>query len=460
MGIDVSKGYADFQILDAKKQSMDDAFQLDDTASGHHALTTYLKEFFQLYPNARLFAAVESTGGYENNWFRTLKACAERFPIHVARINPAWIKYNSQASGRRTRNDPISAEDIARYQIEHPEKINYDEDDYPELRRQWTLIQLLIKQKTQLLNQFGANLYDTMPELMVFCKKGTPQWIVHLVLRYPNYDAIQKAGEKNLSKIPFMSKKNLQQVLKLVEHGIGTCNQTSTHVLQRLAEKILEYNMLIHQQKVFLAKTYQQYRGIKDKIELLLSFKGIGVYSAVGLLLNIVDIRRFPNVKKLAAYFGLHPVYKQSGDGIKEVRMSKQGRAEARALLFMIALNSIRHNPLIRDVYQRHLAKGMHSYAAIGACMHKILRIVYGMLKTNTPFDPQIDRKNQQKSKTKKKKNTNNKARRLQPFDQNAPISQRQDKKRKEQASSQDRNSVKRGIKQPAPSEPNLRTTT
>ena len=35
LGIDVSKGYADFMILDRTKQPVEDSFQLDDTFSGH-----------------------------------------------------------------------------------------------------------------------------------------------------------------------------------------------------------------------------------------------------------------------------------------------------------------------------------------------------------------------------------------------------------------------------------------
>ena len=36
--------------------------------------------------------------------------------------------------------------------------------------------------------------------------------------------------------------------------------------------------------------------------------------------------------------------------------------------------------------------------AALGICMHKILRIIYGMLKHDKPFDPQIDAANQKRN--------------------------------------------------------------
>lgn len=114
-------------------------------------------------------------------------------------------------------------------------------------------------------------------------------------------------------------------------------------------------------------------------------------------MLQIQSVERFPSVKKIASFFGLHPVFKISGDGTSGFRMSKQGRKEPRRILFMVALSAIRSNPLIREIYQDHVQKGMEKMAAIGLCMHKILRIIYGMLKHNRAFDPKVDRKNREK---------------------------------------------------------------
>ena len=78
--------------------------------------------------------------------------------------------------------------------------------------------------------------------------------------------------------------------------------------------------------------------------------------------------------------------------------MSKKGRKEPRAILFMVAMSSITANTLIHDLYQKHVANGMEKMAAIGLCMHKILRIIYGMLKNNTPFNPEIDMRNRERT--------------------------------------------------------------
>ncbi len=46
------------------------------------------------------------------------------------------------------------------------------------------------------------------------------------------------------------------------------------------------------------------------ELAILQSFKGVGHYTTIGLLLQIESAARFASAKQLAAYFGLHPVYK------------------------------------------------------------------------------------------------------------------------------------------------------
>lgn len=453
LGIDVSKGYADFMMLDEQRQPVDKGFQLDDTAAGHLELMAYLKTFCDALPQALIYAAVESTGGYENNWYHRLIVSADLLPIHVARLNPARVKDNSKASAKRNRTDQISAQDIAEYLITHPQQVRYNEaEDYPMLRRQWSFIQLNLKQKSQLLSHFDTLLYSSMPELLIFCREAAPTWLLKLLQHYPTYNDLLTAGVEKLARIPYLSKKKAQRIISLIEQGIGHSDPISGEIIRSLATQILTLDLQIKQQKKYLEKHYQE---AKQQLELLLSFKGIGIYSAVGLLLNIVSIHRFPTVKHLASYFGIHPVYKQSGDGLWGFHMSKQGRTEPRAILYMVAWSAIQFNPLIKDLYARCLKKGMNKNAALGVCMHKILRIVYGMLKNNTPFDPAIDQRNREKQSINHQKPQHDKKRRLQSFDKNAPISRRQLKKRKEQSSSQDKPVVKCGIVELLPSSSN-----
>lgn len=432
LGIDVSKGYSDFCLLDSNRCAVDKSFQLDDTYRGHTKLLSYLTDFFSNNPDSVIYVGLESTGGYEDNWYNFLMSFVDKLSIHVARLNPNRVKANSEASAKHNKTDKMSARDISEYLICHPEKICYNQEyHYPSLKRHWTFIRMLVKQKTQLLNQLESLLYSCMPEMLGFCRKGCPTWLLVLLKDYPTYAHFANVGvEELISNYPSITRKKATKLFKLLEHPIGKSDALSGEVIKSLVSEILHQIEVIKKQKSLLEKNYDEAR---EEVDLLLSFKGIGVYSAVGLLLNIGSIKRFGSVKHLASYFGLHPVYKQSGDRSWRGRMSKAGRSEPRAILYMVALSSLRSNPLIRQTYANHLSKGMNPKAAVGACMHKILRIVFGMLKNNTTFDIKIDEKNQERSQPSTLNSQDSKRNRLHDFDENAPISNREHKKRKEQ---------------------------
>ena len=58
-----------------------------------------------------------------------------------------------------------------------------------------------------------------------------------------------------------------------------------------------------------------------------------------------------------------------------------------RAVLYMAALVSSRHNPVIRDFYQKLLAAGKAKKVALVACMRKLLVILNAIIKHRSSWD-------------------------------------------------------------------------
>jgi transposase len=94
LGIDVSKGYADFVILSESKEVIEKNFQLDDTFEGHNRLYEVLSGFIARHTEGKLFVGAESTGGYENNLLGYLSRCQSKLRLSVARINPYGVSYS------------------------------------------------------------------------------------------------------------------------------------------------------------------------------------------------------------------------------------------------------------------------------------------------------------------------------------------------------------------------------
>jgi transposase len=438
LGGDVSKGYADFVILDSKKQPVEENFQLDDTHLGHSQLHKQLVDFFAQHPNAKLHAAVESTGGYENNWHSTLFRFQGSLNIETARLNPEGVHHHSKADLKRVITDKVSAQSIAEYLVSHSDKVRYQQQDYwGSLRKQWSFVKMLTKQSTQLLNQLESLLYSANPEILKYCQDETPAWVLKLLKQYPTAAKLAKARLVSVSKIPYVSMGRANELITAAKTSVASASDPITEqLISATVNQIVQLKKTIKAQTTIMAGECAI-----PEVELLKTFTGIGDYSAMGLMLEVQAIERFSTVKKLASFFGIHPVYKLSGDGAAGFRMSKKGRKEPRTILFMVAMSAITSNSLIRDIYQQHVADGMEKMAAIGLCMHKILRIVYGMLKNKTPFNPKIDLENREKANATSPKERKDKNRRFQEFDKNAPISRRQKKKRQERRLSQNADS-------------------
>jgi len=429
LGIDVSKGYAGFILPDHKKNICEDVFQLDDTFDGHRKLIKMLNGFIDKQPGAVIFAAVESTGGLENNWLNMLYRLNDHMSLRAARIDPIGPNALHRASMQRNGPGAISARLIAEYMIACPEKVKFNMDGpYVALRKQYNFIEMLKKQQTQLLNQLSILLYTSMPFVVRYCRNGLPHWMLQLLLKYPSADKLARAQQKTVASIRYISHKRAGDLIEQARHNVGSVDETTSFVIHTMVKQIVRQKQLIGQHKSHMLKHCNL-----PEVKLLETFPGIGSYSAIGLVLNIVSIERFPTAKHLASYFGLHPVYKVSGDGSGSYHMSKKGRAVPRQILFMAARSAIVYNPLITEVFIDHIKRGKSKMSALGVCMHKILRIVFGMLKNNKAFDPQIDRRNRNKLRTLSPdgKKQENKKRRYQSVAEDAPVSRRQDKKRK-----------------------------
>jgi len=434
LGVDASKGYSDFVILNSSKETVKPNFQLDDTFNGHSKLYNILENFSIDNPNCIIYTAIESTGGYENNWFHFFLNCSDCFNLKISRLNPYGVSKNSQADLKRNKTDKISARDVAEYMITHAEKVTYQNcsNALEPYKEQWKFINLLNKQKVQLLNRLEKDLYKTNTELIPYCKTGVPQWVLRLISKYPTSKLLSQASIEQVASIRYISLKKANKLIEQAKTSIASASDDlRADRIKKLGNAILEKEIEINYEKTQIEQNISKI--IKsNQIQLLKSFDGIGPSSAVGLSIIIGDINNYKSSKHVASFLGIHPVYKQSGDGTWGFHMSKKGDAVARQILYMVALSAIRINPLIQELYQKNFSKGMKGKAALGVCMHKIIRIIYGMLKNNTMYDSQIDQKNREKSNTTIQIARANRNRRHQNYDNKAPVSGRQHKKRKE----------------------------
>ncbi|MDR3616745.1 MAG: IS110 family transposase [Candidatus Obscuribacterales bacterium] len=126
---------------------------------------------------------------------------------------------------------------------------------------------------------------------------------------------------------------------------------------------------------------------LKTQCELLLSIPGIGKRTAMSFLSEITNVNNFSSIKQLVAYAGLAPSARASGSSLhRPARISKIGNARLRKSLYFPAMVAEVSNPVVAEFSNRLKQNGIRPMPRVVASMRKLLHIMFGVLKSRTPF--------------------------------------------------------------------------
>ncbi|MBT1712473.1 IS110 family transposase [Fulvivirgaceae bacterium PWU5] len=138
-----------------------------------------------------------------------------------------------------------------------------------------------------------------------------------------------------------------------------------------------------------ITETIQKDPVLSGKYELVKPLKGMGILTFATIVAETGGFELFKNQKQLVSYAGYDVVENQSGGRIGKTRISKQGNAHIRRILFMASFNMVKYQistfyQLYERVYDRTKIK-MKGYVAI---QRKLLCLLYTLWKKDTAFDP------------------------------------------------------------------------
>lgn len=162
-----------------------------------------------------------------------------------------------------------------------------------------------------------------------------------------------------------------------------------------LAEDIqLLIDFLEEQKENLFAKIHahiERHPRLKQERDQLDSIVGIGPNTAAIVLAELGDWQQFQSARQLAAYAGVTPRQHSSGSSVNgKTRLSKLGNQRLRRALFMPAMSLLRWSPQIKAWKAELLARNKTKFQIVGAVMHKLIRWIYGVLRSGTNFDPSI----------------------------------------------------------------------
>lgn len=126
----------------------------------------------------------------------------------------------------------------------------------------------------------------------------------------------------------------------------------------------------------------------REKDELLQSVPGVGYVTSATLLAELPELGQL-NRKKIAALAGVAPFHRDSGV-YRGKRTIWGGRASVRSTLYMATLSATRHNPIIKEFYERLIQAGKPAKVALTACMRKLLTILNAMMQSGKAWQANL----------------------------------------------------------------------
>lgn len=178
---------------------------------------------------------------------------------------------------------------------------------------------------------------------------------------------------------------------QLIEMRVGERNrlrQAAAVVRPGIEEHIAWLDARIGEADEELQQRIQESSVWREKDQVLRSAPGVGPTVSLSLLAGVPELGTL-NRQKVSKLVGIAPLNCDSGT-MRGKRRIWGGRADVRSVLYMATLSAIRHNPVIREFYQRLVARGKLKKVALVACMRKLLTILNRMVKDNTCWDPEF----------------------------------------------------------------------
>lgn len=398
-GVDVSKRFSDMCILSPSNEVFERTKIYHDVASMERSLEILhrAEEKFATKP----IIVMESTSHYHLILFQFFTDAG----YNVIVVNPLQSNALKNIHVRKIKTDKVDAHRLALlYRMNVLRRSQVPTETLRSLRMACRQHYELKGDITRYKNRLTALVDQIFPGFNKIFSDCAAMGALAVLERYPTPELIHAAPIDDLARIvQTASHKSYEygcrkaellieisaQAVKVGIHAPADAIliQAIISVLKQLFEAV---NLLDRQIKSLI----MQHPSIFRNAELLQTIPGIGLFSAAVILSEIGDFSLFSKPKQLAAYFGLDPSEHQSGT-IQSARnkLSKRGSPYVRAVLYMIAHNTVHPNnrgsvgnPVLADFYQRK-CQTKPSNVAICAVMHKLSNIIFAVLRDQTPFE-------------------------------------------------------------------------
>ena len=395
VAIDIAKGVnvALVEHPDGRQQRFRFVHQRDD----YDRLVAYLQG---CQPPCRV--AVEPTGDYH----RTLsyRLLAEGFEV-VLVSSVAGARLREAIFNSWDKNDPKDAQVIMRLLKQgmtqrYCDPLLMRTHDLQELSKTYHHIACTRTRLQHVLLTHYLTLY--FPELERFWTPQRNEWFIHLLMRFPtpatiaalSPEAFREAIWNSMGRRVHKAAK-IAEIHALASRTIALPIEADSPAVTTFRLQLARYLQLsqvrgeLEQQADTLLSSSPDYQHLR-------TIPGIGPITALVILAEAGDLRRFAHHRQFLKFCGLDLAKSQSGASRSRDQLSKRGNARLRCALWVAAMSAARmRENAFRDKYQRYIAKAPEDLdlkrKARTAVTAKMARVIYALIKHGQPYRQRFD---------------------------------------------------------------------
>lgn len=240
--------------------------------------------------------------------------------------------------------------------------------------------------------QMHAVLVQIHPELVQYCRSGFPGWIIDLLERFPTAADLAVASVADVDAIRFVLPDRAASLVRAAQESVASLTGPAAQgTIRLLIRQWRDLDRTIVDGKATIADLVATDPVHREQARLMATIPGIGDWTAHVLSLELGDLARFRDDRALVAWCGLDPHEDRSGDGVIKRGISHRGNAQIRRALFMPSLTATKRLPAIAALDQRLRAAGKPPLVDAVACMHKLLRIAFAIVRSGKDFAPDYE---------------------------------------------------------------------
>lgn len=381
IGIDIAKSTHFASAVNSDGEVLVEPFKFSNNDEG-------FQKFINTFSNFNIsdcLVGLESTGIYGDN----LTSFLFNKGFKIGRINPIQTDSLRSSNIRKTKNDKIDTFLIAQcLMLKHYTLVTQNDIELIKLRCLCRFKSDVLKSQSKAKTQLVNCLDIAFPELANFFNNNLHIKSSYALLsKYPTAKIIANVKVKTLTNLLYSASKGhfkedkAISLKELAKRSIAMDNPSIGTQIKMLIEQIQMLQKQIDLLDIDISNIMEQ---LDSPIS---SIPGIGIWLGAIIISEIGDINRFNSPKKLLAFAGLDPSVRQSGSfNATNTKMSKRGSKHLRYAINRAAQLIIWNDDTFYQYYSTKLAQGKSYLNAIGHVSHKLTRIIFKLLKTNTTF--------------------------------------------------------------------------